>query len=395
MLISGNNGNGVEIIAQSVGKVVVPSNGNVIQNAYIGTDLTGSTVLANTSDGILISGSTNTSVGAQYANHVDDTTNNTLNVISGNAGNGVEITDSSTGSQVINSYIGVTFTNVITSGKSNGNGKDGVLISDAQNNVVGAGSGARDVISGNAGNGVHITGSSTGNSVLNSNIGTDPTGTFSNQSLQNAGDGVAIDNGATLNIIGGLGSTVSGSSSVTIAGFSANVISGNKSYGIGIASGGNLVVANTIGADLIGNTPIPNLQDGIILTSAGNSIGATTSAPALGTTHMTTGGNLIAGNQGYGLSVYNVPTGNHIVANSIGSTTANGAFNQAGGILLADSADQIIGGSPPNPDLSPGNDPGRNLIEGNGGPGVLIYDTGTSSSIGGNTIEGNLISQQF
>ena len=131
VLISGNKGNGVEITDSSTG--------NVIQNAYIGTDLTGSTVLANTSDGVLISGSTNTSVGAPYAKQVNDTTNNTLNVISGNTGNGVEITNSSTGNQVINSYIGVTFTNVIASGKSNGNGKDGVLIAYAQHNVIGGG----------------------------------------------------------------------------------------------------------------------------------------------------------------------------------------------------------------------------------------------------------------
>ena len=256
-------------------------------------------------------------------------------------------------------------------------------------------SGAKNVISGNAGSGVHLSGSSTGNSVINSLIGTDPTGTFSNQSLQNA-SGITIDGSDhSQNVIGGQATWSSGGVP-TITGYAGNVVSGNAQAGISISSGSNLIVNNIIGGALTGTTAIPNGTDGIDLTSpAANTVGATTSASLLGGTGTTLGGNLITGNLHYGLSVTGVSGANTVVANIIGSTTANGAFNLQGGILLKDSADQVIGGSPVlNPDLSVAAlDAGANLIEGNGGQGVLIDYAGTSAKGGNNTIEGNLISR--
>ena len=103
------------------------------------------------------------------------------------------------------------------------NGGDGIKIGlGATNNTIGGTvSGARNIISGNVGDGVVISGSgTTGNLVEGNYIGTNAAGTAA---LGNATDGVQVSSGATGNTIGG---TANGA---------ANVISGN-----GYASGNPL-----------------------------------------------------------------------------------------------------------------------------------------------------------
>ncbi len=115
------------------------------------------------------------------------------------------------------------------------NGGHGIAITGAPSNVVGGTTPtARNVISGNAQNGVSILGAAaTGNRVLGNVIGLDATGTsaVANQ------DGVVVDGGATGNTIGGI-----------VAG-AGNVITASFQYGVVIASAGtrqNAVLENSI-----------------------------------------------------------------------------------------------------------------------------------------------------
>ena len=401
LLISGNAQNGIEIDDGSTG--------NVIENAFIGTDVTGTKALANSGDGILISGASGNTVGAPSA----ATSNTTLTVISGNTQNGIEIDPevihnvihNASDNQIENSYIGVTFFNAFAPSQNNGNKLDGVYIYDSSNNTVGAAaSDALNVISGNGHNGVEIYGStSTGDAVVNSYIGTDTTGTFSNKSLQNGIYGVLIDGNATQDTIGAISSQGSGSPPVPTD-YAGNVISGNSLGGVVIESGSNLLVANTIGAGVLPTgasvaPAIPNGGDGVLVSSTANNtlgandIGSSISASVSGTSSTSSGGNLIAGNMAYGLAISDDTAANLIAANTIGGTTANAAFNLLAGILLSDSANNTIGGCPLT--STEGNVTGlgssANLIRGNGGQGILIDYSSASSRGGNNTIEGNQI----
>ena len=116
-----------------------------------------------------------------------------------NAGQGTDLGGSGTQDTTIaGNFIGTdpTGTTAIP------NGGDGVEINGAFNNTIGGiADGPVNVISGNTGDGVEITGSgATGNVVAGDYIGTDITGTVA---IANGNDGVEIDSGATDNTIGG------------------------------------------------------------------------------------------------------------------------------------------------------------------------------------------------
>ena len=157
-----------------------------------------------------------------------------------------------------------------------------------------SGSGNANVISGNLGHGIHLTGlgstnSNTGtthNTISNNFIGTDITGA---NALGNGLDGVLIDGGANVNTIGSHDA--------------ANVISGNKGDGIhitgsgvqaaGSGSGSNIIIGNYIGVDAAGTKALPNTGTGIHLDNGTNSNSIGDGTPA--------GTNIIAGNGGDGI----------------------------------------------------------------------------------------------
>ena len=106
---------------------------------------------------------------------------------------------------------------------------------------------ARNIISGNSSNGVHIFGASgVNNTVLGNSIGLDVTGT---RTIGNQGNGVLIDNA---------GPTSSPSAQNLVSG---NVISGNAQSGVAIVSsqeqGGNAVSGNEIGTSASEPKPSP------------------------------------------------------------------------------------------------------------------------------------------
>ena len=189
---------------------------------------------------------------------------------------------------------------------------------------------ARNVISGNGWDGVHIIGSgTTGNVVVGDYIGTDVSGS---QPLGNAASGVAVFNAASKNLIGG------------VATGAGNTISANAGYGVYISDEGtvgNVVVGDYIGTDASGTHALGNGNDGVIIQSlaTNNTIGGTNPAD----------GNVISANDGYGVHVTGASAeDNPVLDNTIG-TDLTGTIvlaNSRGGVEFDNSAaNNTFGGS--------------------------------------------------
>ena len=280
--------------------------GTTIQGNLIGTDITGTKKIPNNSRAVFASGE-NMLIGGLTAG--------ARNVISGNA-NGVFVRGA--GSKVQGNYIGTDITGTLALGNSS----TGVTAGDTAL-VGGTVPEARNIISANGGFGNVALGPNNSGSaatVQGNYIGLDVTGTRSVGNLSN-GILIASDN----NIIGGL-----------VAG-ARNIISGN-SAGIvisGFSSGsvGNIIRGNFIGTNAAGTGPVPNTQQGIVVSSAvNNTIGGTQTEAA----------NKIAYNGGPGISLSN-GTGIVIRGNSIFSNNGLGIDLGANGVTANDSIDADVG----------------------------------------------------
>jgi CSLREA domain-containing protein len=133
--------------------------GNRVTGNYVGTDTSGTKDLSNSENGVLIENASNNTIGGTRVGE--------RNVISGNTYEGVTIS-AATGNRVTGNYVGTD-----KNGTANlGNGDSGVYIYDAPNNTIGGTTTAeRNVISGNAVNGVSIYGgAATGNRILSNSI---------------------------------------------------------------------------------------------------------------------------------------------------------------------------------------------------------------------------------
>jgi hypothetical protein len=212
--------------------------GNKVEGNFIGVNRDGITDLGN-SDGVFLQGDSNTIGGTQPAMR---------NVISGNDGIGVFIGSVASSNRIEGNYIGTT-----ADGTADlGNDYDGVYIADDSNTVGGTAAGARNVISGNDGSGIVLSGSvSEENRIEGNYIGTGADGTGN---LGNTLDGVTIQNEAELNAVGGTASRA------------GNRIAHNGEDGVSIATAsvGNHVLSNSIfdndglGIDLLGGTEDAN-----------------------------------------------------------------------------------------------------------------------------------------
>ncbi len=282
-LISGNDDVGVFVDA-------LGSSGNTVQGNLIGSNISGVAALGNGEDGVVLKNAPSNTIGG--------TTVAARNVIAANAYSGVWITEASAAQNLVQgNYIGTDSSGTVSLGNLLG----GVEIKNATNNTIGGTSdGARNVISGNAAQGILITQvGSSGNRVQGNYVGLDATGAAP---LGNLVDGVKILS-APNNSIGGV-----------TAGH-RNVISAN---GRGVlvqlaAATGNLVQGNYIGTDATGTTDLGNTQQGVLIgEAASNLVGGT--SPGLG--------NLIVGNDASGVFILgNGAVGNSVLGNSI---TANG-----------------------------------------------------------------------
>jgi parallel beta-helix repeat protein len=340
-VVSGNNGPGIRL-----GEAVTYS---VISDNKIGTNADGDTAIANTSNGIWI---------IQSDSHHNTISNN---VISGNLLAGIDLWNGPYENTIVGNLIGTDETGLLA--VPNGTG---ISINDSNSNVVGGLNLAeKNLISGNTGYGILISGSS-GNTIVGNTIGLKEGGA---SALPNILDGIFLRWSADNNTIGG---------SVAAA---RNVISGNHRSGVvstGIESSGivisssnnNFVKGNFIGTDSSGTTGIGNEGRGIAISSSsqGNTIGG----PAAGDK------NVISGNGGAGIHLNstqsNVIQGNFIGTDETGTADLGNAWI---GITITNGATlNTVGGS----------DPGeRNLISGNFGGLNISY--GASN----NVVEGNLI----
>ena len=323
--------------------------------------------LTNQKDGVHLS----------YASHnvIGGTTPAEANIISGNSGFGVSISDLSrdtVGNEVVRNYIGSQADGVTSSPNHLG----GVLIKGvaATNNVVGGPvAGARNLISGNSGPGVTISEQANRNEIEGNYIGLQANGTGV---LPNSGDGVDII-GASSNTVGGFLDQ-----NIAPGGPPGNVISGNPSSGVVITATGaqpstlNLVAGNVIGLAANGNDARPNSSGVYLGTATNNDIGH--SEPAAR--------NIISGNTNNGIWIStggdaNRVEGNYIGTDALGNTArANGRT----GILVDGGNNNGIGGS-----ATPTGSPPGNVISGNG---TQPTDAGIRFVSGtGNQVFGNLI----
>jgi hypothetical protein len=232
-LISGNGSWGVAL--------QMGASDNLVQGNYIGTDVTGLMALPNASDGIRIEANATDNV-------VGGTDAAARNVLSGNDGDGIEISDpGSTGNRIEGNYIGTDRTGLAPLPNSD----SGVEIEDTSDNVVGGTApGAGNLVAGNSARGVYILGGANDNLVQGNFIGTDATGLAP---LGNGEDGVLIED-APDNLVGGPDPAA------------RNVIAGNGDEGVdldGPDADDNVVQGNYIGAGADGNTLIGNAGEGV------------------------------------------------------------------------------------------------------------------------------------
>ena len=340
-IISGNQSVGVEFFNETTATVV--------EGNYIGTDATGTRAVANGADGVRLEGASDNVIGGTAAG--------AGNLIAGNAQNGVAIR-SGTGNAVQGNFIGTDVTG--TRPLANGTG---VNLSGGSSNLIGGPvAAARNVISGNRGEGIEIDAN---NNVVQGNfIGTDMTGTTAlGNGASGVGNGIHIFSGA-FNLIGG---TDPGD---------GNLVSGNPTNGIAIGFDaraiGNIVQGNYVGTDVTGTAAIPN-EDGIALVGgpggSDNLIGGMDPGA----------GNLLSGNTRGGLYISSGGTGNAVEGNFIGTDlSGTRAVPNGYGFFVFSGSDIQIGGAQAG---------AGNLISGNLHDGISLIDSFAS----GNRIEGNRI----
>lgn len=220
-VISGNNSHGIYVV----------DNDNTIQGNIIGLMAAGDAELANGDNGITVaSGAMNTLIGGSGAAEG--------NIISGNQGNGVEISNinfvSLDNSTIIRGNIIGLATDGVT---ARANKEAGIYLSYSDSNIIGgAGSDEGNIISGNENEGVKISNSSF-TTIQGNSIGADASGATM---IGNGKEGVLILSGANTNIVGGVGSgegnTIAGNGGdgVRVWGASTdNRIRGNQMSGNG------------------------------------------------------------------------------------------------------------------------------------------------------------------
>ena len=412
-VISGNTRDGVHIVNGA--------SGNTVAGDYIGVAANGSAALANKASGVAI-------YGGATANTIGGSVTGARDVISGNTGDGLYITDGGTennriegdfigtdasGANALPNNVGLYFGgganhntvggsvagagDVISGNTTDGvqvfgngtddnqlagddigvtadgsgalaNGGNGVAVyaGASDNTIGGPWPGDRDVISANTGNGVYISDAGTnGNVVAGDYIGTDWTGS---KPLGNGQNGVIIQSGAAGNEVE-----------------AANVISANALSGVlifGSGTNGNLVAGNFIGTDATGSNRLGNTLDGAVVTfgASSNTIGGTTAATR----------NVISANGNDGILISGSGTKSNLVQGNYVGTDASG-MNALGNVvngvsINAGASDNTIGGSL---DAS-------NLIEFNGDNGVEVEDTGTTgNTITYDTIDNNTVNGVF
>ena len=366
-LISGNGNNGVSLAANQAAPMV--ATGNVVAGNLIGTNASGAAAIGNAAAGVGIGlqASSNTIGGLTAADR---------NVISGNLQDGINIS-AGTSNLVQGNFIGtdITGTSIVA------NRFVGVLVQGAgTNNTVigGTAIGAGNLISGNGSNGnfgagVNVVSSPTGTLIQGNKVGTDVTGTLA---LPNANGGVNIFD-ANSNTIGG---TTANARNLISGNGSNTGLAGNRGEGIGFfgLAAANQALGNYVGTDVTGALPVPNLDAGILVNAAGNTVGGAAAGA----------GNLVSGNgtaTNYAIGIWVLSAGSNTVEGNRVGTNPSGtaAVPNTGDAVRIDSANNnTIGGTAAG---------AGNLLSGNGAFGMFASGVALFGTSNGNLVYGNKI----
>lgn len=289
--------------------------GNVIEGNFLGTDLSG-TIARGGQSGLRVDGSHNNIIGGS--------TPSKRNLISGNSDAGIYFYNANQ-NVVIGNYLGTD-----KSGMSRLGNNTGVTIGPGNYNQIGGVlPEERNILSGNAADGVFLAGG-TGNHIINNYIGLNAAGTGT---VRNQSTGVYFS-GVTNCIVGG----------TTAA--ERNIISGNVNGAafLGSQTTGNQLIGNFIGTDPTGTYAIPNTSDAVRCTNTnGNIIGKAGA------------GNVISGNGGRGIYMYgenNTSSGFSSIQGNMIGTAGDGVSplgNGSDGIYLTNlSKNVFVGGNNPS-----------------------------------------------
>lgn len=374
--------------------IYITGDENRVLNSYIGTTPSGTpggpTSITPNVRGILIQGGDKNRIGCVQA--VPGTL---ANVIANNSGIGIELLNASRNT-ICGNYIGVRPTSATTVALP-GNGSYGIRVSSSGGssssaNVIGGSVELEaNIIGGNGGAGIIISGSNTTGTQINGNyIGA----YISGIDVGNVGDGVLIEASAR-------DTTLSGTSQARL------LLSSNKGYGVRISGTGTqntVITGNTlIGLNFVGDGAQPNGLGGV--RSASGATGTVISGLGV----------RIAGNTD-GIGVDLQGGSNHRVENAyigIAPNPSNNALTisagNAGGILVNGASNTTISGvriaantefglrlnNAQNATIRSnfiGLDVNRTAAAGNAGPGIEIIN-GRNILVGGadgrNYIAGN------
>ncbi|MEJ2486413.1 MAG: right-handed parallel beta-helix repeat-containing protein [Anaerolineales bacterium] len=317
------------------------ADGVVINNNYIGVGADGTSDGGNTHRGVNIIDSPNATIST--------------NLISGNDMGGIYVSGAdSDGLTITGNTIGLNSAGTARLETDNTlTNADGIRLSAVTNATVGGSSGStRNVVSGNYGLGIVITGDSTGTKVNGNYVGTNAIG---EDAIGNMDGGVRLNNALGVSVGTTAGNLVSGNDA------SAVVVNGTST---------SSVANNTIGLDIDGDTKLANTGYGIGVVNSDN---------------INIYGNVISGNTSNGINVtegsYNLNINDNRIG--VGKTLDIDLGNSGYGIRLDNSNNNLIGSKT----ASLGN-----MIAYNGNDGIFIQNTNPGSfNSYGNSIVGNQI----
>ena len=342
-LVSGNRGNGILLTGGATG--------NTLSGNFVGTTPSGTAALGNGQDGVAIVGASgNSLIGTTFPQNPFVF----YNVLSGNSGNGLRITNSND-TTVWANFMGLGANNATTVA----NGGDGLLVSGtSQRTLVGGPIPMGNGISGNNRHGIEIR---------------DSVGSFT--SFNNFA-GLYAFGAAAPNRLNGIEITATGGNNV----FRTCLVGGN--FGNGIHIGGRAtgvqIEDTSVGTNSSISVAIPNYGSGILIdgNAHGNAIGGF--QPSVETrVHL-------SGNLRYGLEITGNARNNRVFNSVIGAAfeATNPIPNGLGGIFVGPgTANTIIGGAQPFM---------ANRVLTNSGAGIAISGS-SGNQVLGNEIRGNLL----
>ncbi len=256
---------------------------------------------------------------------------------------GIEISGTSHDNIIAENYVGCNYN--ATDTLSNTHGIE--LLSGPYHNTIGGSSiSDRNIFSGNNHVGIRVVNSNS-NIIKGNYVGLNRTGDGAVRNF----DGISIEGTSKYNLIGGYTSA------------ERNYVSGNDAYGIPVFGTGcsyNIIVGNYVGTDITGTDSIPNTY-GVLFDDGA-------SYNRLGGQHAGAG-NLLSGNSGYGVFLYNPGTQKDTVIGNLIGTDVSGT------LPLANSIGIVIDGPSYKHYID------SNVVSANRQNGIIIHLSGSDSNM--------------